>query len=129
MGNAHPAEAGWLIETAMRDIRYAFEDFAAMLSTEQIREWLDSVHCVDSRRILATLIRLLEEPSEPGTGHGSSPAIHANGGAARNRASSRRLCHLRATALESAKLRWWRIYSFRLLQAIENRRRLRVTNC
>jgi hypothetical protein len=58
-----------------------------MLSTGQIREWLDSLHRVDSRRIiLATLIRLLEEPSEPRTGCGRSPAIHANGGAARNRA-------------------------------------------
>jgi hypothetical protein len=82
-----------------------------MLSTEQIREWLDSLHRVDSRRTLATLIHLREEPSEPRTRRESSPAIHANGSVARNRASFGGFCHLRATALESAKLQQLRIYS------------------
>jgi hypothetical protein len=48
-----------------------------MLSTEQIREWLDSLHRVNSRRTLATVIHLREEPSEPRTRRESSPAIHA----------------------------------------------------
>jgi hypothetical protein len=126
------SHGSWLVdrEPRFRIPATLFEDFAAMLSTEQIREWLDSLHRVDSRRIiLATLIRLLEEPSEPRIGCRRSPAIHANGAQPAIEQSSRRLCHLRATALESTKLRQLRICSLRLLQAIENRSMLRVTNC
>jgi hypothetical protein len=89
MGNAHPAEAGWLVETAMQDIRYAFRGFRRSavhgadmrMARPQFIAWISS-------RILATLIRLPEEPCEPRTGCGRPPAIHANGGAARNEASS-----------------------------------------